>query len=234
MKAKLSVLLESLKGKAQNVVAKGSLRGQIMMIRSVGKDPRTQPQMMARQRFVNMARLWKSLTNEQRSTWKVPGDGFVSSYARFSYQNTNLHSIDVMPLMTVNDTRVTNYKATLEMDWNWNTRQATMKIVSGGTAGQCSIMVTMAAPTKEIFSIDTYKPNIIGTVIDDGRTSRNLFEIIDRYGWKLTASPMAARMQIFVISRISGFKYLYSDAVEDFNPVEKGRFYIEDLTPVLP
>lgn len=234
MKAKLSVLFESLKGKANNVVAKGSSRGQIMMVRSIGKDPRTEPQIKARQRFVNMARLWKSLSNEQRAEWNMPGDGFVSAYARFSYQNTNLHSIGINPIITMNNTHLTSYKATLSIVIDWTEKLFTLQVINGGTGGKCSILVTMAKPTKEILSLDTYKPVIIGSVVDDGKVSRNFFRVIEQQRWELPFVPMAARMQTFVVSRLSGFKYVAADAVEDIMPKVNFREYIEKITPVLP
>ena len=44
MKAKLSILVEDLRGKAGNVVGKQSQSGQIMMVRSIGRDPKSQTQ----------------------------------------------------------------------------------------------------------------------------------------------------------------------------------------------
>lgn len=93
MKAKLSILVEDLRGKAGNVVGKQSQSGQIMMVRSIGRDPKSQTQIKSRLLLTMLSKKWAALTQAQRDQWNTYAGTTRSGYDLYCERNTNLNSI---------------------------------------------------------------------------------------------------------------------------------------------
>lgn len=157
MKAKLGIAFEELRGKAGNSVGKMSSQGQILMIRSIGTDPKTQSQIRSRQLLTFLARRWARLTQEQRDAWNTAAGLKRSGYDLFCEYNTNLNSVSSDFIDDYKTPRTLQYYASIEVEISPKDNILSFRVNSTVTQSGFKLLVKISNFTPRLMSADSYR-----------------------------------------------------------------------------
>lgn len=211
MKAKLSILVEDLRGKAGNVVGKQSQSGQIMMVRSIGRDPKSQTQIKSRLLLTVLSKKWAALTQAQRDQWNTYAGTTRSGYDLYCERNTNLNSIG-QPF--ISDYVVPGtITAQFNVQFNINPEQRLFNVTINvsTTDDKTSLLIKISQFTKRKLSNPTYKyRNVFSTVISGTKTV-NIYDDILRINGRAPMPDSYFRIELSEIERASGYKILFSN-----------------------
>ena len=180
MKAKLSILVEDLRGKAGNVVGKQSQSGQIMMVRSIGRDPKSQAQIKSRLLLTMLSKKWAALTQAQRDQWNTYAGTTRSGYDLYCERNTNLNSIGQSFISDYVVPGTITARFNVQFDINPDQRLFNVTINVSTTDDKTSLLIKISQFTKRKLSSPTYKyRNVFSTVISGTKTV-NIYDDILR------------------------------------------------------
>lgn len=180
MKAKLSVILDELRGKAGTVVGKLSNEGQIIMIRSVGADPKVQSQIRSRMLLTALATRWKTLTQAQRDAWNTAAGLKKSGYSLFCEYNTNLNSVNVAFKDDESSSKnfPTYFNLTIEV--NIQAGIFNVKVADIETGKPVRVRLKISQFTDRLLSNDSYKYKNVNWMNANILTEKNIFDDIIR------------------------------------------------------
>lgn len=220
MKAKLSTIVTELRGRAATVVAKQSQDGQIILMRSVGHDPKTNPQIRARMGLINLAHHWGNLTQAQRNDWKVAAGVSRSGYDLFCEVNTNRRSVG----LPINDdfVRLPTSMTTTNVSISskpWE-KAVLVNVRSTSAAGAYSILYKVSKPTFGKLTSDSYGVANIGYHQMTSRFEDNLYaDIIENWGI-VPDEVMYYKLEVYAIHRNSGQRFPLQAGVFTWSPDE--------------
>lgn len=226
MKAKLSTIVTELRGRAATVVAKQSSSGQIILMRSVGRDPKTNPQMRARMNLSNLGHRWGVLTQEQRDDWGVKAGANRSGYDLFCEVNTNMRSIGrpfkdtyVESDANVDVKRITVYSK----PW---LREIVVEVVATGSVENFDMLYKISQPSDNKLSFQTYNMINIGHMEMETEFEDNLYNAVVGEWGREPERTMYYKMEVWVVNNVSGLRrmieggvYEWSLSVPEFQPV---------------
>lgn len=208
MKAKLSIAFEELKGKAGTVVGKGSMSGQIIMQRSVGRDRRTQGQIRSRMLLTQLSKKWELLTQEQRDTWNAAAGSKRSGYDLFCERNTNLNSISRPFIEVFTESTAFTGSVAISEEINFSERTFFLKIRSFSYAEDERVLVKISQFTPRLMSADTYKFRNLWSGEMLPQTSENLWSKIVNNSGRTPADGDYFVLEYSYIKRNSGEKMI--------------------------
>lgn len=211
MKAKLSILVEDLRGKAGNVVGKQSQSGQIMMVRSIGRDPKSQTQIKSRLLLTMLSKKWAALTQAQRDQWNTYAGTTRSGYDLYCERNTNLNSISQSFISDYVVPGTITAQFNVQFDINPDQRLFNVTINVSTTDDKTSLLIKISQFTKRKLSIPTYKyRNVFSTVISGTKTV-NIYDDILRINGGAPMPDSYFRIELSEVERASGYKVLFNN-----------------------
>lgn len=211
MKAKLSILVEDLRGKAGNVVGKQSLSGQIMMVRSIGRDPKSQTQIKSRLLLTMLSKKWAALTQAQRDQWNTYAGTTRSGYDLYCERNTNLNSISQSFISDYVVPGTITARFNVQFDINPDQRLFNVAINVSTTDDKTSLLIKISQFTKRKLSSPTYKyRNVFSTVISGTKTV-NIYDDILRINGGAPMPDSYFRIELSEVERASGYKVLFNN-----------------------
>lgn len=211
MKAKLSILVEDLRGKAGNVVGKQSQSGQIMMVRSIGRDPKSQTQIKSRLLLTMLSKKWAALTQAQRDQWNTYAGTTRSGYDFYCERNTNLNSISQSFISDYVVPETITARFNVQFDINPDQRLFNVTINVSTTDDKTSLLIKISQFTKRKLSNPTYKyRNVFSTVISGTKTV-NIYDDILRINGGAPMPDSYFRIELSEVERASGYKVLFNN-----------------------
>lgn len=211
MKAKLSILVEDLRGRAGNVVGKQSQSGQIMMVRSIGRDPKSQTQIKSRLLLTVLSKKWAALTQAQRDQWNTYAGTTRSGYDLYCERNTNLNSIGQPFISDYVVPGTITAQFNVQFDINPEQRLFNVTINVSATDNKTFLLIKISQFTKRKLSNPTYKyRNVFSTVISGTKTV-NIYDDILRINGRAPMPDSYFRIELSEIERASGYKVLFSN-----------------------
>ena len=211
MKAKLSILVEDLRGKAGNVVGKQSQSGQIMMVRSIGRDPKSQTQIKSRLLLTMLSKKWAALTQAQRDQWNTYAGTTRSGYDLYCERNTNLNSIGQSFISDYVVPGTITARFNVQFDINPDQRLFNVAINVSTTDDKTSLLIKISQFTKRKLSNPTYKyRNVFSTVISGTKTV-NIYDDILRINGGAPMPDSYFRIELSEVERASGYKVLFNN-----------------------
>lgn len=211
MKAKLSILVEDLRGKAGNVVGKQSQSGQIMMVRSIGRDPKSQTQIKSRLLLTMLSKKWAALTQAQRDQWNTYAGTTRSGYDLYCERNTNLNSIGQSFISDYVVPGKITARFNVQFDINPDQRLFNVTINVSTTDDKTSLLIKISQFTKRKLSNPTYKyRNVFSTVISGTKTV-NIYDDILRINGGAPMPDSYFRIELSEVERASGYKVLFNN-----------------------
>lgn len=211
MKAKLSILVEDLRGKAGNVVGKQSQSGQIMMVRSIGRDPKSQTQIKSRLLLTMLSKKWAALTQAQRDQWNTYAGTTRSGYDLYCERNTNLNSIGQSFISDYVVPGTITARFNVQFDINPDQRLFNVTINVSTTDDKTSLLIKISQFTKRKLSGPTYKyRNVFSTVISGTKTV-NIYDDILRINGGAPMPDSYFRIELSEVERASGYKVLFNN-----------------------
>lgn len=211
MKAKLSILVEDLRGKAGNVVGKQSQSGQIMMVRSIGRDPKSQTQIKSRLLLTMLSKKWAALTQAQRDQWNTYAGTTRSGYDLYCERNTNLNSISQSFISDYVVPGTITARFNVQFDINPDQRLFNVAINVSTTDDKTSLLIKISQFTKRKLSSPTYKyRNVFSTVISGTKTV-NIYDDILRINGGAPMPDSYFRIELSEVERASGYKVLFNN-----------------------
>lgn len=211
MKAKLSILVEDLRGKAGNVVGKQSQSGQIMMVRSIGRDPKSQTQIKSRLLLTMLSKRWAALTQAQRDQWNTYAGTTRSGYDLYCERNTNLNSIGQSFISDYVVPGTITARFNVQFDINPDQRLFNVTINVSTTDDKTSLLIKISQFTKRKLSNPTYKyRNVFSTVISGTKTV-NIYDDILRINGGAPMPDSYFRIELSEVERASGYKVLFNN-----------------------
>lgn len=211
MKAKLSILVEDLRGKAGNVVGKQSQSGQIMMVRSIGRDPKSQTQIKSRLLLTMLSKKWAALTQAQRDQWNTYAGSTRSGYDLYCERNTNLNSISQSFISDYVVPGTITARFNVQFDINPDQRLFNVTINVSTTDDKTSLLIKISQFTKRKLSSPTYKyRNVFSTVISGTKTV-NIYDDILRINGGAPMPDSYFRIELSEVERASGYKVLFNN-----------------------
>lgn len=204
MKATLSVLVNQLRGKAGNVVGKGSSVGQVMMVRSIGRDPRTQTQIQSRTLMKIIAEKWKNLTPNQRFVWSTNTINGRSGYDLFFERNANLNSIG-QPF-TENYRAPISFTDDIQLSINVDLDNKTFLIKIDVTGQQQNdyLRIKVSQFTSRLMSRETYKLKNVAVIPIESHKELNIYDEIIKVNKHEPLRFQYAYMSFDKVSSIAG------------------------------
>lgn len=211
MKAKLSILVEDLRGKAGNVVGKQGQSGQIMMVRSIGRDPKSQTQIKSRLLLTMLSKKWAALTQAQRDQWNTYAGTTRSGYDLYCERNTNLNSISQFFISDYVVPGTITARFNVQFDINPDQRLFNVTINVSTTDDKTSLLIKISQFTKRKLSGPTYKyRNVFSTVISGTKTV-NIYDDILRINGGAPMPDSYFRIELSEVERASGYKVLFNN-----------------------
>lgn len=206
MKAKLSVIVEELRGKAGSVVGKQSSQGQIMMMRSVGSDPKTSTQIRSRSLLIALSKKWKTLTQDDRNTWNQAAGSKRSGYDYFYEINANLNAINQQLTSAFPGTVNFNADVRVEYDINPNGQLFNANIKIFKDQPGTHILLKISQFTPRLLSKETYKlKNLIASIADINKTL-NLYQPVLKVNKRIPSNEFYFLIESSLINDTTGQK----------------------------
>lgn len=204
MKAKLTVVFDALRGKAGNVVGKQSSSGQIMMVRSVGKDPRTQTQIQSRTLMKTIAEKWKTITPNQRFVWSRNALNGRSGYDLFFERNVNLNSIGQPFIENYMTPEAFTDEVQLSITVDLDNKTFTIKIDVTGEQQNDFLRVKISQFTPRLLSKESYKLKNIAVIPIESHKEQNVYDEIIKVNKGEPLRFQYAYMSFDKVSSITG------------------------------
>lgn len=217
MKAKLSVIVDELHGKAGTVVAKRSPVGQIFMKRSIGIDRKEQRQMTARMTIQELGKSWKALTQAQRDEWATAAGTGRSGYELYSELGRNLISVGLRPKPVPYDTVPVGISRLYVEGFNIETNSLYIGFTADSAVIGEKFWVKISKYTPRQLSLDTYKPALIFIGSTQHENRFNIYAEAVKYWGVVPSEPVYFKAEVATVAADSGRRSL----------VLKGVFYIE-------
>lgn len=230
MKAKLTAVFDELRGKTGNVVAKQSPSGQIMMIRSIGTDPRTQTQIQSRTLMNAIAKQWKNLTQDQRGSWNREAINAQSGYGLFFGRNANLNSIG-QPFLTyfVRPVAFTD-DIIIHIPIDIENRIFQIDMTVTGSQENDFLRIKISRFTNRKLSRDSYKLRNVTYMPIDATQTVNIFEDIVKINKGEPARRQYAYMQFDKVSSKSGYAEIFNTILLEWNNSYVGYMPIAEVS----
>lgn len=204
MKATLSVLVNQLRGKAGNVVGKNSSAGQVIMIRSVGKDPRTTGQINARTKMQEIGAHWKGLTPQQRAGWNLNAENGRSGYDLYFERSMNLVSIG-KPYLTYYKNPIA-FTDTINLGILMDAKEGYFKILldTTGLQDEDYLVLKISQFTARVLSLETYKFKNAAYTKIEGTQEWNVYDAIVKANGKVPEFGQLFYLKLEKVSGIAG------------------------------
>lgn len=176
MKAKLSVLVDELRGKAGTVVGKQSSNGQIMQVHSYGHNPNSQSQIKSRLLLVSLAKAWAELAQTQRDDWNTAAAPALSGYALFCERCTNRNNIGLSFLTNFVNPGNLPVIQLVTAGIDLTQRIFNVRIDNVDVSGTCNIRIRISQFTRHLMSLQTYKYRLVSQMQATKLAEKNIFE----------------------------------------------------------
>lgn len=204
MKAKLSVIVDEVRGKAGTVVGKMSSAGQILMMRSVGRDPKSSSQMRSRMLLSALAQRWKGLAQGQRDLWNSNARGSMTGYSLFCERNTNLNSIGRSFIDDFIDDQPLPSYYQFKSKSDLAHREFIIKLSSVEIVDNVKFIIKVSQFTKRLLTNDGYKLRNIAVLSATPNSYVNIYDDVIRVFGTVPADESWFRIGIAPISMIAG------------------------------
>lgn len=231
MKAKLGIAFEELRGKAGNSVGKMSNQGQILMIRSIGKDPKVQSQIRSRQLLTLLARRWAALTQEQRDGWNTAAGLKRSGYDLFCEYNTNLNSVSSAFRDDYNTPRALEYQTDIKVEVKPSEEKLIFTVQ--GTIGQSGfkLLIKISVFSPRLMSNDSYRYVNLTTIPFQTVSSVNAYGLVIGRADLNVQEGYYFKTEYYVIDTYSGARVLGGGDTLQWQDTEQP--YIPDASIVI-